>query len=86
MTIRPLISLSFVLGLCLVLAGCDEDKNARQSMLPPVSVYDVTVADVPWPAEYQAQASGSRAVEVRARVEAIIEKRQIGRASCRERV
>ncbi|WP_297826525.1 efflux RND transporter periplasmic adaptor subunit [uncultured Desulfovibrio sp.] len=75
MTIRPLISLSFVLGLCLVLAGCDEDKNARQSMLPPVSVYDVTVADVPWPAEYQAQASGSRAVEVRARVEAIIEKR-----------
>lgn len=75
MTMRPLIFLSLVLGLCLALAGCGEDKKAQQAMLPPVAVFDVTVADVPWPAEYQAQASGSRAVEVRARVEAIIEKR-----------
>ena len=44
-------------------------------MLPPVAIYDVEKADVPWDSEYQAQASGSRSVEVRSRVEAIIEKR-----------
>ena len=41
----------------------------------PVSAVDVTVADASWPSQYQAQASGSRAVEVRARVQGIIEKR-----------
>ena len=75
MTMRSLISFSLVVGLCLALVACNDDKKAQQSMLPPVAVFDVTVADVPWSAEYQAQASGSRAVEVRARVEAIIEKR-----------
>ena len=45
------------------------------AMAPPVAVYEVKVEDVPWPAEFQAQASGSRAVEVRARVQAIIQKR-----------
>ena len=44
-------------------------------MALPVAVVKVEVKDVPWPAEFQAQASGSRAVEVRARVQAIIEKR-----------
>lgn len=62
--------------LCLVLAACEEkQKAAGPAMLPPVSVFEVKSADVPWNAEYQAQASGSRSVEVRARVEAIIEKR-----------
>lgn len=76
MSIKPLYSLSLMLGLCLVLAACGDNKKAQQAdMRPPVAVFDVTVADVPWPAQYQAQASGSRAVEVRARVEAIIEKR-----------
>lgn len=42
---------------------------------PLVDAIEVKVSDVSWPAEYQARASGSRAVEVRARVEAIIEKR-----------
>lgn len=60
---------------CLVLCACDEQAPQQHSVAPPVSVYDVKKADVPWDAEYQAQASGSRAVEVRARVEAIIEKR-----------
>ncbi len=64
-----------VLLLTLALAACDDDKKAGQVPLMPVAVYEVTVADAPWPAEYQAQASGSRAVEVRSRVEAIIEKR-----------
>ena len=43
--------------------------------MSPVAVYEVKKADVPWNAEFQAQAAGSRSVEVRARVEAIIEKR-----------
>ena len=42
---------------------------------PPVAVHTVVVRDVPWPAEFQAQAIGSRAVEVRARVQGIIQKR-----------
>lgn len=44
-------------------------------MAPPVSVVEVVVEDAPWDAQYQAQASGSKSVEVRARVEALIEKR-----------
>lgn len=69
--------LSAILALCFALCACfgEDSKPKQQAMLPPVSVYDVKKADVPWNAEYQAQASGSRAVEVRARVEAIIEKR-----------
>lgn len=64
-----------VLLLSLALAACEDSQKAGQAPLMPVAVYEVTVADAPWPAEYQAQASGSRAVEVRSRVEAIIEKR-----------
>ncbi|MDE6735742.1 MAG: biotin/lipoyl-binding protein, partial [Desulfovibrio sp.] len=64
-----------VLLLSLALAACEDSQKAGQVPLMPVAVYEVTVADAPWPAEYQAQASGSRAVEVRSRVEAIIEKR-----------
>ena len=75
MTMRSLIFFSLAVGLCLALVACGDGKKTQQSALPPVAVFDVTVADVPWTAEYQAQASGSRAVEVRARVEAIIEKR-----------
>ena len=63
------------LGLCFTLAACGSDKEKRADMRMPVTVVDVMVADVSWPAEYQAQATGSRAVEVRARVQGIIEKR-----------
>lgn len=62
--------------MCLMLCACREEAaQQQQAIAPPVSIYEVKRADVPWNAEYQAQASGSRAVEVRARVEAIIEKR-----------
>lgn len=67
--------ISAILMLCGLFCGCDEKTEQRQQPPPPVSVYDVKKADVPWDAEFQAQASGSRSVEVRARVEAIIEKR-----------
>ena len=71
---RTLFFLS--LSLCCLLAACKSDeKTAGADMRLPVSVVDVTVADAPWPAEYQAQAAGSRAVEVRARVQGIVEKR-----------
>lgn len=60
----------------LMLGACEDKQQAQQgAMFPPVSVYQVKKEDFPWDAEYQAQASGSRAVEVRARVEAIITKR-----------
>ena len=76
MTTRPLFYLPFILGFCLALIACSGDKNAKQGpMHLPVAVFEVVAKDQPWPAEYQAQASGSRAVEVRSRVEAIIEKR-----------
>jgi membrane fusion protein (multidrug efflux system) len=55
--------------------GEEDGKKARQTPPPLVSVYQVVARDFPWPAEYQAQAAGSRAVEVRSRVQAIIEKR-----------
>ncbi len=67
------------LGLCLTiglaLCACKEKVASHGTMLPPVAVFEVKKENTPWDAEYQAQASGSRSVEVRARVEAIIEKR-----------
>lgn len=69
------IILAVLLGTSLMLGACKEEAKQQAQMAPPVSVYEVKVADVPWDAQYQAQASGSRAVEVRARVEAIITKR-----------
>lgn len=65
----------FVLSCSIALCACKDDAAKTERPAPPVSVYEVKVADVPWDSSYQAQASGSRAVEVRARVEAIIEKR-----------
>lgn len=63
------------LVLSLFLCACKEEKAQGPAIAPPVAVFDVKKEDVPWNAEFQAQASGSRSVEVRARVEAIIEKR-----------
>lgn len=71
-----MVALACLMMCACLLNACEDSKQSQQgAMAPPVSVYQVKVADVPWDAEYQAQASGSRAVEVRARVEAIITKR-----------
>ncbi|MBQ7739261.1 MAG: efflux RND transporter periplasmic adaptor subunit [Desulfovibrionaceae bacterium] len=69
--------LALFLASTFLLVACQEKKDAqsRPNMAPPVAVHEVKAQDFPWPAEFQAQASGSRAVEVRARVQAIIEKR-----------
>ena len=75
MTIKPILRVSVVLGLCLALVACESDKKGHPDMRLPVSAVDVTLADAPWPSQFQAQASGSRSVEVRARVQGIIEKR-----------
>lgn len=73
---RKLFGLGILIGLSLMLGACEEKgAQQQQNMAPPVSVYKVEKADVPWNAEYQAQATGSMSVEVRARVEAIIVKR-----------
>lgn len=62
--------------LCL-LAACLGEKQQQQKQAPPplVTLFTVEAKDHPYPAEYQAQTQGSKAVEVRSRVEAIIEKR-----------
>lgn len=59
-----------------LLASCDGTQPQAQQAAPPlVKLFSVEAGDHPWPAEYQAQTQGSRAVEVRARVEGIIKKR-----------
>lgn len=73
------LGMALVMALCGLVSGCfdDSDKAPAQSgpMAPPVSVFNVEKKDTPWDQEFQAQASGSRSVEVRARVEAVIEQR-----------
>mgnify|MGYP004631575815 FL=1 len=70
---------ALALALCLPLTACfgDGDGGGKGQGVPalPVGIFTVTARDTPWPAEFQARASGSRAVEVRARVQGIIEKR-----------
>lgn len=70
---------ALALALCLPLTACfgDGDGGGKGQGAPalPVGIFTVTARDTPWPAEFQARASGSRAVEVRARVQGIIEKR-----------
>lgn len=72
-----LIALTF--ASCLSLTACfgfgDDEKKQQGTPPLPVGIFTVKAQDTPWPAEFQAQASGSRSVEVRARVQGIIEKR-----------
>lgn len=73
---RILFLFAAIWSLCVALTACTGEQAEEKGAVPlPVSVVNVTVADTLWPAEYQAQAIGSRAVEVRARVQGIIEKR-----------
>lgn len=72
---RQYLTLLCVLLVAFGLAGCEDKQQAGGQMLPYVKVKDIQAKNVPWPAEYQATASGSRAAEVRARVQGIVEKR-----------
>lgn len=75
---HPLFTVLILAG-CLSLTAClgfgDDDKKQQGTPALPVGIFTVRAQDTPWPAEFQAQASGSRSVEVRARVQGIIEKR-----------
>ena len=75
---HPLFT-ALLLASCLSLTACfgfgDDDKKQQGAPALPVGIFTVKAQDTSWPAEFQAQASGSRAVEVRARVQGIIEKR-----------
>ena len=81
MSIRPIAKFSVVLGLCLALVACQSDKKGAPDMRLPVSAVEVTVADAPWPSQFQAQATGSRAVEVRARVQELLKNVFITKAT-----
>ncbi|MBQ1330847.1 MAG: efflux RND transporter periplasmic adaptor subunit, partial [Desulfovibrio sp.] len=69
--------------MALSLAGCELPFGKKggqpqgQGQMPPplVSVVELKAKDVTWPQEFQATAAGSRAVDVRARVQGIIQKR-----------
>lgn len=74
--IKTYVTLSTVLCLSLLLTACSQDKGKAQGPPPPlVTAFAVEKKDHSYPSEYQAQTQGSRAVEVRARVSGIIEKR-----------
>lgn len=77
MTGKQTVLATLLLLLCFSLTACKDDGAAQKGQMPapPVGVFQVEAKDVPWPAEFQAQAIGSRSVEVRARVQGIIEKR-----------
>ncbi len=75
---RNAITFIFLFALALSLSACkDKDGGAHAGgqPLPYVKVADIVARDVPWSAEYLATAAGSRAVDVRARVQGIIQKR-----------
>lgn len=70
---------TFAGALIVFVAGCDSRANnavGAHAMPPPeVARTVVQPADVELPLEYVAQVGGSRAVQVRARVEGIVQKR-----------
>ncbi len=77
MNAKHILLTTFAILAIFSLSACSgDDKQAQHGGQGPlVSVFTVEAKDHPWTAQYQAQASGSRSVEVRARVEGIIEKR-----------
>ncbi len=68
-----------LLPVALLLAACGQQQpqgGMGGNMPPmPVSIVEMKPADVPVSTEYVAQTSGSREVEVRARVSGILQKR-----------
>jgi membrane fusion protein (multidrug efflux system) len=73
--LRP--SLLAAATVALVLAGCGEGKHAGPHGFPPaqVTIAEVTARDLPVSWEYVGQTTGSKDVEVRARVTGILEKK-----------
>lgn len=72
---RPALLAAFCCALLLATACSNEKKGPPAPPPPLVTIFTVEAKNQPYPAEYQAVTQGSKAVEVRARVEAIIQKR-----------
>jgi len=72
---RP--SLLVAASVALVIAGCGDGKHAGPHGFPPaqVTIAEVTARDLPVSWEYVGQTTGSKDVEVRARVTGILEKK-----------
>ena len=64
--------------LCLaawLLAACSDGSKGPAPVPPLVKVWEVTQGDAPYPGQYQGQTQGSRAAQVVARVQGVIQKR-----------
>ncbi len=71
------LNVSLVISLLFLLVACKEEKAGPQGAMPPpfVTVMEVKATDHPYVMNFQAVTQGSRAVEVRARVQALIKER-----------
>lgn len=63
------------IAAALVLSGCGKDEAPPTPPAPQVVVEQVAVRDLPLTLEYPARVSGSRVVEVRARVTGVVTER-----------
>ncbi len=72
-----LLHVSLLFSLLLLVTACEEKKAGPQGAPPPplVSVMEVKAQDYPYSMNFQAVTQGSRAVEVRARVQALIKEK-----------
>jgi len=63
--------------LCLVsgLSACSDGSKGPAIPPPLVKVWKITQGDAPYPGQYQGQTQGSRAAQVVARVQGVIQKR-----------
>ncbi len=73
----PQLATTLALASLLVLSACDRGSAAGMGGMPPAAVTYQAIApqEVGVEQEYVAQANGSREVEIRARVNGIVEKR-----------
>ena len=73
----PLFRLFSLFCLALgLLAACSDSPKGPMTLPPPlVKVWEVTQSDAPYPGQYQGQTQGSRAAQVVARVQGVIQKR-----------
>ncbi|MBO4300466.1 MAG: efflux RND transporter periplasmic adaptor subunit [Desulfovibrio sp.] len=70
------VLLCLVLTYLTMISGCEKkEQQASVSEAVPVTLVTVTAVDTPWPAEYLGRTVGSRSVEVRSRVNGVIEER-----------
>jgi membrane fusion protein (multidrug efflux system) len=72
---RVCVPIALLIGLSILLGGCDKEKASAARPAPDVTVMTVTARDTPVTFEFVAQTQSSREVEIRARVAGFLEKR-----------